>query len=76
MDQARAEGLCLRYPENLGLHLSITYDMAVTMLMKATVLSQQVPFSWGWIDQPSGQSILYLARRSHSHVCVQMVNCS
>jgi hypothetical protein len=59
IDQARAEGLCLRYPENLGLHQVVTYEMAVSMLVKATTLSQQVPFAWGWIDKPvDGQMFL------------------
>jgi len=52
-EQARAEGLCLRYPENLGTHPSITYENAVTMLMKALTVSPQVPYTWGWIDRPS-----------------------
>jgi hypothetical protein len=52
-EQARAEGLCLRYPENLGIHSSITYENAVTMLMKALAVSPQVPYTWGWIDKPS-----------------------
>ncbi|KIM74153.1 hypothetical protein PILCRDRAFT_828437 [Piloderma croceum F 1598] len=52
-EQARAEGLCLRYPENLGIHSSITYENAVTMLTKALAVSPQVPYTWGWIDRPS-----------------------
>lgn len=52
-EQARLEGLCLRYPENLGIHASITYENAVTMLMKALAVSPQVPYTWGWIDKPS-----------------------
>jgi hypothetical protein len=56
-EQARAEGLCLRYPENLGMQASVTYEMAVSMLTKALQVSQQVPYTWGWIDRPSGMSI-------------------
>jgi hypothetical protein len=53
-EQARADGLCLRYPENLGSQASINYELAVTMLMKALQVSQQVPYTWSWIDRPSG----------------------
>lgn len=58
-DQARADGLCLRYPENLGLHQSLTYETAVTMLTKAFAVSHQVPFSWGYIDRP-GEGQVFL----------------
>ena len=51
---AQAEGLCLRYPENLGLHRDITYDSAVTMLLRAMSMAQTVPFSWSFVDKPPG----------------------
>ncbi|KZP09124.1 hypothetical protein FIBSPDRAFT_1052009 [Athelia psychrophila] len=58
-DQARAEGLCLRYPENLGQHGNMTYDMALGMLTKAYQVSHSVPYQWGWIDRPNeGQTYL------------------
>jgi hypothetical protein len=53
-EQARDDGLCLRYPENLGSHASINYETAVNMLTKGMQLSHQVPYTWGWIDRPSG----------------------
>jgi hypothetical protein len=53
--QAQSEGLCLRYPENFGHHASINYDTAVNMLLRAIPLSQQVPYSWGFIDKPPGE---------------------
>ncbi|KAG7088958.1 hypothetical protein E1B28_012903 [Marasmius oreades] len=57
--QAQAEGLVLRHPENFGQHREITLDQAVTMLLRAITMSQSVPFSWSYIDKPpEGQ--LYL----------------
>ncbi|KAK1235468.1 hypothetical protein PQX77_001305 [Marasmius sp. AFHP31] len=57
--QAQAEGLVLRHPENLGLHREISLDMAVQMLLRAPGMSQNVPYSWMYIDRPlEGQ--LYL----------------
>lgn len=56
-EQARAEGLCLRYPENFGQHQTMTYEMAVGMLVKAYQVSHQVPFQWSWIDRPNGSFI-------------------
>ncbi|KAF9254608.1 hypothetical protein L218DRAFT_1082253 [Marasmius fiardii PR-910] len=57
--QAQAEGLVLRHPENLGLHREITLENAVTMLLRAIGMAQNVPFSWSYIDKPpEGQ--LYL----------------
>ncbi|KAF4577065.1 hypothetical protein EYR36_005052 [Pleurotus pulmonarius] len=53
------EGVFLRYPENLGSHQNIDFETAVTMLLRAIPLSQQVPFSWGYIDKPQeGQVFL------------------
>ena len=52
--QAQAEGLCLRYPENLGLHRDVTYDSAVNMLLRAMSMAQAVPFAWGFLDKPPG----------------------
>ena len=55
LQQAQAEGLCLRYPENFGLHTTVNYDAAVNMLLRAIPLSQQVPYTWGFIDKPQGE---------------------
>ena len=52
--QAQAEGLCLRYPEPLGLHAQISHENAVNMLLRAIQLSQHTPFVWGYIDKPNG----------------------
>ncbi|KAF8657316.1 hypothetical protein AX16_002238 [Volvariella volvacea WC 439] len=53
------DGICLRYPENLGLHREINYEAAVNMLLRATQLAQNVPFSWGYVDKPAeGQVVL------------------
>jgi hypothetical protein len=48
------EGLCLRYPENLGLQREVTYEMATNMLLRATSMAQTVPFTWGYLDKMQG----------------------
>lgn len=53
--QAQADGLCLRYPENFGLHQTVTYEIAGNMLLRAIPLSSQVPYTWGYIDKPAGE---------------------
>lgn len=49
------EGSCLRYPEPIPPQREITYEAALMMLLKATGTSQTVPFSWGYVDKPSGE---------------------
>ncbi|KAI0727950.1 hypothetical protein C8Q72DRAFT_425755 [Fomitopsis betulina] len=46
------EGLCLRYPEPLGQQANISYEAAVSMLMRSMQLAQHTPFVWGYIDKP------------------------
>ncbi|KNZ73233.1 SWI/SNF and RSC complexes subunit ssr4 [Termitomyces sp. J132] len=58
--QAQAEGLCLRYPENLPLHREINYETAVNMLLRATAMSTSVPFAWGFVDKPPEGQVLLL----------------
>ncbi|RDB14897.1 SWI/SNF and RSC complexes subunit ssr4 [Hypsizygus marmoreus] len=58
--QAQAEGLCLRYPENLGLHREISYGAAVDMLLRAVSMAQTVPFGWGFVDKPAEGQVLLL----------------
>ncbi|GLB38590.1 putative fungal domain of unknown function (DUF1750) [Lyophyllum shimeji] len=58
--QAQAEGLCLRYPENLGLHREINYEAAVSMLTRAMSMATTVPFSWGFVDKPPEGQVLLL----------------
>ncbi|KAH9831353.1 uncharacterized protein C8Q71DRAFT_798968 [Rhodofomes roseus] len=53
------EGLCLRYPEPLGPHANVTYEVAVSMLLRAIQLAQHTPFVWGYIDKPQ-EGHLYL----------------
>ncbi|KAI0775555.1 hypothetical protein BD413DRAFT_529374 [Trametes elegans] len=53
------DGVCLRYPEPLGVHAQITQETAVQMLHRATQLAQHTPFTWGYIDKPTeGQLFL------------------
>lgn len=53
--QAQAEGLCLCYPENLGIHPHISYESAMSMLVKAPQMASSLPFTWQFIDRPQGQ---------------------
>lgn len=53
--QAQNEGLCLRYPESAGMHREITLEAAVGMLLRAAHVAQTVPFTWGYVDKPSGK---------------------
>ncbi|KAG6850215.1 hypothetical protein H0H93_016394 [Arthromyces matolae] len=64
--QAQAEGLCLRYPENLGLHRDVNPEAAVNMLMRATSMAASVPFAWGFIDKPPEGQLLLLYHHPQS----------
>ncbi|KAJ7623692.1 hypothetical protein FB45DRAFT_926484 [Roridomyces roridus] len=56
--QLQAEGICLRFPENLGLHREVSMEMAMSYLLRAAQ-SVNVPYSLGFIDKPQeGQLIL------------------
>ncbi|KAH9947481.1 hypothetical protein B0H21DRAFT_335775 [Amylocystis lapponica] len=53
------EGLCLRYPENLSPQPTLSHEIAVSMLLRATHVAQHAPFVWGYIDKPTeGQVFL------------------
>ena len=56
MSTGRQE-VCLKFPENLGIHAQITYEQAVTMLSKAVQLATQIPFVWSHIDKPAGERV-------------------
>ncbi|KAJ7156869.1 hypothetical protein C8R43DRAFT_997483 [Mycena crocata] len=57
--QAQAEGLCLRFPENLGMHRELTIENAVILLMRGMQSSGNIPYSWGFVDKPpEGQTLL------------------
>ena len=69
--QAQAEGLCLRFPNNLGNHREINYEHAVEMLIRAVPTSQNTPFIWGFIDKPAGSSGAFdfqLQLDPHTHI--------
>ena len=57
LQQAQADGLCLRYPDSLGQHPTIDFTTAAQMLLRAIQLSQHTPFQWGYIDKPGGTYI-------------------
>lgn len=52
--QVQQEGICLRFPENLGLHREISYENAANMLLRAVNMAQTIPFAWGYVDKPVG----------------------
>ena len=53
--QAYPEGSCLRYPEAIPPQREITYEVALTMLLRAASSAQTVPFTWGYVDKPAGR---------------------
>lgn len=55
-----AEGLCLKFPNELGIHREITLEQAVLMLGRATTMAATMPFQWGFIDQPKGMPFIHL----------------
>ncbi|KAH9960102.1 hypothetical protein BC827DRAFT_1297105 [Russula dissimulans] len=56
----QAEGLCLRFPENLPPHASLTHDVAVQMLGRAVTLATQIAFQPSYIDKPPDGQIYLL----------------
>ncbi|KAF7356989.1 SWI/SNF and RSC complexes subunit ssr4 [Mycena venus] len=59
MQQLQAEGLCLRFPESLGMHRELTIDNAAVLLIRGTQHALNVPFNWGYVDKPQeGQTLL------------------
>ena len=50
----QAEGLCLRFPENLPPHANLSHDVAVQMLGRAISLATQIAFQPSYIDKPPG----------------------
>lgn len=55
------------FPEPLGMHPSITYEQAVSMLIRAVHLASQAPFQWGYIDKPHDGSLymIFLVPQQH-----------
>lgn len=56
--QLQQEGLCLRFPENITPQREVTYESAVNMLLRGAAMAPNVPFSWSFIDKPSGPSLI------------------
>jgi hypothetical protein len=54
----QAEGLCLRFPENLPPHPNLTHEVAVQMLGRAVSLATQIAFQPSYIDKPPGAASL------------------
>ncbi|KAJ7460753.1 hypothetical protein FB451DRAFT_1270208 [Mycena latifolia] len=59
--QAQAEGLCLRFPESLGIHREpMSVENAVMLLLRGTQSSANIPYSWGFVDKPQEGQLLLL----------------
>ncbi|KAJ7780336.1 hypothetical protein DFH07DRAFT_794664 [Mycena maculata] len=58
--QAQAEGLCLRFPEPLGIHRDLNMENAVILLLRGTQASATTPYSWGFVDKPPEGQLLLL----------------
>ncbi|KAF8272629.1 hypothetical protein EI94DRAFT_1769715 [Lactarius quietus] len=56
----QAEGLCLRFPENLPPHSSLTHEVAVQMLVRAVNLATQIAFQPSYVDKPPDGQIYLL----------------
>ncbi|KAF8507490.1 hypothetical protein JB92DRAFT_3089528 [Gautieria morchelliformis] len=66
---ASASELCLRYPENVGIHAQISYEQAIGLLTQAVDLTHRVPFAWAYIDKPpDGQAYLIFIVPRTPHV--------
>ena len=46
--------LCLRFPENVGIHTQISDEQAIGLLNQAAEMAPRVPFAWSYIDKPPG----------------------
>ncbi|KAJ7173646.1 hypothetical protein C8R46DRAFT_1083506 [Mycena filopes] len=61
MQQAQAEGLCLRFPDNLGVHRdALSVENALSFLIRGTQSALSVPFVWGFVDKPQEGQLLLL----------------
>ncbi|KAI0088622.1 hypothetical protein BDY19DRAFT_994000 [Irpex rosettiformis] len=59
MSHMQAEGVCLKCPEDLGIQVNLSQELAYQTLVRATGLAAQVPFQWTYIDRPvDGQVLL------------------
>lgn len=54
----QTDGLCLRFPENLPPHSSLTHEVAVQMLVRAVSLATQIAFQPSYVDKPPGPLLL------------------
>ncbi|KAH9932751.1 uncharacterized protein BXZ73DRAFT_46662 [Epithele typhae] len=57
LQAAHADGVCLRYPDSLGIYPQVTQENAAAMLIRAISLAQSTPFGWGYIDKPPDGSL-------------------
>ncbi|KAI0292392.1 hypothetical protein BC826DRAFT_936865 [Russula brevipes] len=60
MSSLQAEGLCLRFPENLPPHPNLTHEVAVQMLGRAVSLATQIAFQPSYVDKPLDGQIFLL----------------
>ncbi|KAG9308472.1 hypothetical protein JVU11DRAFT_11814 [Chiua virens] len=58
--QPHPDAPCLRYPENIGLHVNVTIETAANMLARAAQLSLNTPYAWTFIDKPVENQVMLL----------------
>ncbi|KAJ7599637.1 hypothetical protein C8J56DRAFT_1010257 [Mycena floridula] len=58
--QAQAEGLCLRFPENVGIHANLSFENAIAMLQRGAQVANSTPFAWAFIDKPAEGQVYML----------------
>ena len=62
LPQQIADGLCLGFPGDIQNQPALSIEMAVSLLIRGTQASLQLPFAWGYIDRPAGISPHYFPR--------------
>ena len=72
----QAEGLCLRFPENLPPHATLSHDVALQMLGRAISLATQIAFQPSYIDKPPGAISPQLGRDPRLIFCYRWPNLS
>ncbi len=59
-NQAAQEGIYLRFPDNITPQRELSYENAISMLLRGAVMAQNVPFTWAYIDKPMDGSLFLL----------------
>lgn len=59
-NQAAQEGIYLRFPDNIAPQRELSYETAISMLLRGAVMAQSVPFAWAYIDKPMDGALFLL----------------